>query len=322
MNRVAISPLLLVRLALSCLRPSGLAALLVSAIPLQASFAAERNLEQETATLMRANEQVSMLGTDLFGDSISTYSGALSFVQTDVSIPGNSMLPVSVTRRFLAVSEMKELSTGYGLFGDWELDLPRIEGIFSQRHGWVDAGGLTARCSDYGQPPSADANNPDDGSFSADEFFSGVHLYLPGQGGQELLQRNAASPVPSDGHAYPLTTLGRTLIRCVPNVAHGAGQGFEALTPDGTTYRFDWLLTRPARGLGKPRNSELPATGRAPGPIPNTSLNALLARVRAELRPTLVTDRFGHKVEYNWNTDVPEQLLSIVADDGRKLRDS
>ncbi len=294
-----------------------LGALLACVVPFHASLSAERNLEQETTTLTRANEQVSMLGTDLFGDSISTYNGALSFLQTDVSIPGNSSLPVSVSRRFLGVSEMETLGTSYGLFGDWDLDLPRIEGTFSLRDGWVVDAGLTARCTFYDKPRQVAANNPGDGSFYADEFFSGVHMYLPGRGSQELLRRNETSPVPNDGNAYPLTTLDRTLIRCLTNLPHG--EGFEALTPDGTRYRFDWLVNRPARGLGKPPHSGLPDLRRAPGPVPNVSVNALLSRVHAEMRPTLVTDRFGHTVQYNWNAAIPEQLLSIVADDGRTL---
>ena len=41
------------------------------------------------------------VGTDLFGDKVNLYTGRLEFVQTDVTLPGNSSLPVSVGRRLV-----------------------------------------------------------------------------------------------------------------------------------------------------------------------------------------------------------------------------
>ena len=41
---------------------------------------------------------VSAVGPEGFGDSVSLYNGALSFSVTDISVPGNSALPVALTR--------------------------------------------------------------------------------------------------------------------------------------------------------------------------------------------------------------------------------
>ena len=49
-------------------------------------------LYEEQGQLMRGSGKVTTLGPDLFGDEVSLYSGALSFRQTDINLPGNSCL--------------------------------------------------------------------------------------------------------------------------------------------------------------------------------------------------------------------------------------
>lgn len=53
---------------------------------------------QELGQLMRAPRAIAALGNDLLGDRVNLYSGSLEFVQTDVTLPGNSALPVSMGR--------------------------------------------------------------------------------------------------------------------------------------------------------------------------------------------------------------------------------
>lgn len=45
-----------------------------------------------------APDAITALGPDLFGDKLNLYNGSFSFEHTDISLPGNSALPVALTR--------------------------------------------------------------------------------------------------------------------------------------------------------------------------------------------------------------------------------
>lgn len=72
------------------------AVFLVQSIFFSPDLLAEATAYTEQAKLIRAPQAVTTLGANLFGDRVNLYTGALEFVQTDVTIPGNSSLPVSV----------------------------------------------------------------------------------------------------------------------------------------------------------------------------------------------------------------------------------
>ena len=55
---------------------------------------------EEYGKRLKASEEVSPLGPNLFGDNVSLSNGALSFSVTDVSLPGNSGLAVSLSRTY------------------------------------------------------------------------------------------------------------------------------------------------------------------------------------------------------------------------------
>lgn len=274
----------------AALRNAGvlLAALLV---PLLATAQTGLTVGQEYDKLIASRSSVTTLGADLFGDEVDLYTGALSFRQVDVSLPGNNGLEVAVGRRFTP----RQWFNRQGMFGDWDLDIPHLEGTFATA-GWITLGTPSnARCSQYGPPPSATGTQGN--VFSADEFWAGNFLVLPGRkGGGEILKARAGTPVPSDGQTYPLTTRDGVVFRCLPSVTgSGTGEGFEAVTPDGTRYRFDYISYRTARRVERD-------TG-------------YLNRREVWILPTLVTDRFGNTVTYTWGTS----SLTIAASDGRWL---
>ncbi len=220
----------------------------------------------EQGKLIRAPQAVTTLGADLFGDKVNLYTGRLEFIHNDVSLPGNSSLPVAVGRR---------LSTGHsgysgapsntgslvnGLFKEWELEIPHLHGVFANEFGWgkLDSSGQLSnqRCSNFGAPPEAvRAGRYKAIQFRAVEYWHGNSMYIPGIGDQEILKRNIAgnANVPADGIATPLVTKGLWAIRCLSSLAstdattvkNEAGEGFLAIAPDGTQYRFDWLVSRP-----------------------------------------------------------------------------
>lgn len=55
---------------------------------------------EELGNRLKASQEVSALGPNLFGDQVSLSNGALSFSVTDVSLPGNSALPVAFSRSY------------------------------------------------------------------------------------------------------------------------------------------------------------------------------------------------------------------------------
>jgi hypothetical protein len=265
---------------------------------------------------------VRALGPDLFGEEISSFTGGASFTQTDLSLPGNSSLPVAVTRR-LVVDGNKSPSTnadvnlwrGYA-FGEWDLDLPYLTGTYSQIEGWVvNTANPQARCSSpasYGEyrPKSVGIGIVHFDNYS---FWNGLQLNIPGAGEEQVLFRQAGGPLPepSTGSWTALTTKSHWRFGCLPSLQSGqAGEGFLALAPDGTRYWLDWLASyeeRPLRGSGYMPD--------CCGGAPHRQRAELVRRVY-RLYPTRVEDRFGNSVTYAWSGN---NLVSITASDGRAV---
>ncbi|MDP3086455.1 MAG: hypothetical protein Q8N44_22520, partial [Rubrivivax sp.] len=223
---------------------------LAAALGLVASTAA---LAQELSVyvlqgqLTRASQNITSLGAELMGDRVNLYTGALEFQHGDISLPGNSALPVALGRRHTVGRD----PIVQGEFGDWDLDVPHIRGVFPTARGWKTMNGSTARCSNYG--PQADFILSGTAFWYAEEFWQGNHMAIPGAGSQELLLRSYANTLmPSDGQNYPVVTRDNWQLRCLPSVANGPGEGFVALAPDGTQYRFDWMVTRTQPWLRDP----------------------------------------------------------------------
>jgi hypothetical protein len=280
------------------------------------------------------------LGADLFGDHVNFYTGSLEFTQTDVSLPGNDALPVAVGRHATTGS----FDANGRLFGGWDLEIAHLHGIFSSQ-GWVtgSTGALPRqRCSRFAKPPTVSGSAGTGGLWDGTEYWHGSFLYVPGTGDQELLRRSAGNPhVPADGAGepypyttYPIVTRNLWAIKCLPSLANdsstnkGLGEGFLAIAPDGTQYRFDWMVTRAAENLAKgtpapQRGVAASVTGgagadadvRAPSaPAPTANADGyVLTRKEVWILPTLLTDRYGNTVTYIYDAARPWQLKSIEA---------
>ncbi|WP_199899077.1 hypothetical protein, partial [Ideonella sp. B508-1] len=200
---------------------------------------------------------VKPLGPDLMGDSINGFTGGLEFHQSDFSLPGSNALPVGVGRyRATGAPTAYALS---GLFGDWDYEIPHLETIATSKEpNWYGAGVATNynRCSQFSAPPPTSVSMSGQiGTFYADSFWQGYKLVVPGQMEQALLARNpvvadqgSPNPIyPTSGSAskYPIVTKAFWQISCTSALDSGAGEGFEALSPDGVKYRFDHLVVRP-----------------------------------------------------------------------------
>src|SRR5688572_27498669 len=100
---------------------------------------------------IRATEMVTALSSGLFGDSVSLYNGSTEFAVTDIDIPGNSSLPVRLSRRFKV--EAKKEVVNLGGFGAWDIDVPYVYGTFPANTQWNEGSRPTDnRCSNNWLP--------------------------------------------------------------------------------------------------------------------------------------------------------------------------
>ncbi len=277
-----------------------LAALILFSLPSVYSHAQDVTAYEEQYKLIKAPRAATTLGPDLFGDSVNLYNGRLSFAQTDVSLRGNNALPVSVGRRIgVGASPWTQRA-----FGAWELDIPHLHGVFSARDLWT-ASPSGARCSSFNMPQGVSGFAGRAG-FEPLEFWQGSFMYIPGAGDQELLSRtDETAPSPGPKSVYPVVTSKFWFLSCLPALANGTGsprngEGFLALSPDGTKYYFDWMAEFPTSSL---KNAE-----------------GSLTRSEVWIMPSRVVDKFGNTVVYTYDSANRNRLLSIESlSDQRKI---
>lgn len=313
-------------------RAANLTAGLAAAAATSLAFAQQVNITDLQGQVKRAEDSVSVLGPDLMGDRVNLDNGTLEFWQTDTSLPGNNALPVELVRRHTAgrTTWIKRE------FGNWDLELPRISGNFATERGWVTLSNGTNRCSGYSAPPYVSKTVPGGGGggggplltsdpsatngrssatpsksqavaaantvveFNDIDYWQGIHIYVNGQtGGEVVLRHTSNTAKPSDGLSYPLVTKSGWQIRCTVSLQNAGGEGFVALAPDGTQYRFDWMVSK-----------NLPPLSKGGAKLPRSEIS---------IYATLVTDRFGNTVKYTFDAANGALLKSIVSSDGRTI---
>lgn len=317
-----------------------LATLLATSLPASAQV----TIPQEYEKTVQATQVVGALGTDLFGENISFYTGATSFTALDASLPGNNGLPMEIRRRFVVesrdLSDRNRLLTRDGGFADWELDLPHLHGVFAYGKGWQVDGTTTAarnlRClaGDTFPPEPPLVEGSPGGFWAAAEYWQGNHLHMPTGGDQEmLLIHTSTSPRPNDGKTYLWLTNNLWTFSCLSNTANGvAGDAFLATAPDGTRYWFNWFAKREVSIITKTVGAPIDMFARADSPSARQLLResagttaapvgsgSALMREEVHVFPTRVEDRFGNYITYTYDAEKPWRLLSMVASDGRAL---
>lgn len=252
---------------------------------------------------LKVSQSVGALDDELFGDSVSLPEGSLSFSATDIELPGNDGLRVAFSRKYSVYNRWQYPSPDFAL-GDWDLDVPNISGIFAPN--WTigtplinDADGR--RCSLDGMPTRSTI-----GDYSPQDFWHGNTLSIPGVVNSELLSLRQTDPMPSTGTTYRWTTSDRVVrVSCLSSVQNTTGEGFLAITADGTKYWFDWMAQYGEPNLGQPGPSHPP----------------IWMRKKNVLYATKVQDRFGNTVTYtyanSWNARA--KLTAITGSDGRQI---
>ncbi|HEX7801988.1 MAG TPA: RHS repeat-associated core domain-containing protein [Pseudoxanthomonas sp.] len=251
---------------------------------------------------LKASQSVTPLGPDFAGDQVSLSNGALSFAATDVSLPGNDGLSVAFARSF-DVKNRKQYGS-QEMLADWTVEVPQISGVFPGD--WVVQGATPGnRCSSPGSPPIPP------GGFLLRDFWQGLTMNLPGGGGGDMLVSSAAT-VPTSGGPYPWTVdNGMTHVSCLSSILNGTGQGYLAITADGTRYWFNWMA----------RYNEPGMRGRSNWDVIGAGTYTVVPRYRNVLYATRVEDRFGNWVAYTYTnaSNQPGKLTRIEAGDGRVL---
>ena len=172
-------------------------------------------------------------------------TGALSFTQIDVSLPGNSDLPVQIGRR---LSRNHVSNANKGGFGDWVPTIPSISYSYLRIRKSQDGRNrnlCTDRISYFAQVPNPLFNGAGDGFLNPPanapvykhEYNSGLDLNV---GGQRI---RASRYVPGDPEFTSQLNItyaneSKWFYRCIDD-----GAGFIALAPNGRKYTFNKHVT-------------------------------------------------------------------------------
>ncbi|MEQ1513210.1 MAG: RHS repeat-associated core domain-containing protein [Lysobacteraceae bacterium] len=314
-----------------------------------------RTASEEYDDIIKGTQTITALGPDLFGEAVNLKDGATSFSATDVSIPTNSGLPLSIGRH-LGINSRD--ADGYvnpvadgELFGNWKLDVPVMSGTFDERTGWISGSAASpqSRCSIVAAPPSVRSVFTQWNIFYySEDYWRGTTVHIPGKGSYPLLGLLSGRTLPSDGKTYRWTTKDNWMVSCIP-LKNGAGEGFLVTLPDGTRYSFDWMSSRRAAALKDTHcdniylgyevrgvdmrhlTSEqiendllmhrLDGGGSISGGGQASVCNTQIVVNRREyfLHATRVEDRHGNHIAYNYDPANPRRLLSVTSNDGGSI---
>ncbi|WP_196141160.1 RHS repeat domain-containing protein [Aliikangiella sp. G2MR2-5] len=234
----------------------------------------------EVINRLKVNDEITVDTTDSLGETIDLYTGSLSFYHTDISIPGNSGLPVSLGRKFHGADFYDRNSRD---FGDWGLNIPSISTTLPQSRGWK-----SNRCSGGLNPGPIMSNGS---VYEAHEYWNGVQLNLPDGSSQKIVEHSSNS-FPNVPSGTELITKQLWTIQCIGSTS----EGFVARSPSGVKYTFNKLVSAPAPGVYKdfkmmPRNVYF-------------------------MLVTQIEDLWGNKVTYKYDGN---KLVSITSNDGRSI---
>ncbi|KFZ27786.1 hypothetical protein IDAT_12800 [Pseudidiomarina atlantica] len=261
-----------------------------------------KNMVELALSRMKVNEQITPETTGLFGDRVDLNTGSISFQNVDVSLIGNSRIPVEIRRTYRGSRNNRGNNSG---FGDWTLDIPSITtttleyrpGLLSHKPGCV--GELS--------PSYVDTQFATVGPV---QYWSGDFLDIPGVVNQRLLQGDASAP---SRYADNWD------ISCIP----GNFNGFIARSPDGVTYTFDVDTLTPKSLIAVAQEADILD--------PNYAVIELLRTYTLNIQVSRIEDRFGNWVKYNYApSTVPtgtssglqayfNKLTSIESSDGRRI---
>ncbi len=245
----------------------------------------------------------------------------------DVSIPGNSELPVEIRRR-------RNPSQSYNNeFADWQLVAPTVstkimEYEFNNGNRWGKK-----RCSDpliASIPISLGAkaylNNEAQGS-PPQQYSDGVLLDVPGRASGQLLDKTVTAAWPA---AAKKVTASGWYFTCILNIDGNGTEGFYGYAPNGERYRFDikrsrnaitktdaWYITHDSLGANVTYSNE-PVYYDVLAASEVTDVNGNWVRYvyDSEKMLTRVHSNDGRQIDLTYTTTTPYRITTVVAHPG------
>jgi hypothetical protein len=296
--------------------PASISLLITSCLAASSAIGADVPPEQQyKAYLTKAQ---TLFPVSEFGDQISLRDGSLAFKNVDIEVPG-----VGPTIRLVRTARIEDGAWNFpsttNAIGEWEFELPRIKTVTadpspflrgqplepSSPIGWQTGGSnKDARCSTFGPPPDVTYETSTI-EFPSTKWWFGYQL-VDSEGNEQTLFHRSTAVV---NQSYKIGTSSNWIVGCLPQTANGApGEGFLAIAPDGTKYRFDYLAYYGYDGLSLEFEHMPPK---------DYTLVYTLPRRYAAMLVTQIEDRFGNTVIYNYSDG---KLTGIDASDGRRIR--
>lgn len=249
--------------------------------------------------LFNLEHEITPYTSKLFGERIGLSTGSISFTHTDVSITGDSKLPVDITRIFVGADSIDSNTRD---FGSWGINLPHIrsnimtlDGEMNFKGSWGSGIACSGTLGDGGNwAPYVDSNLlPERGQST----WNGDNISIPGYESQKILSK-------IENSRERRTTNQQWKISCI--TAADGYEGFLVTTTDGTKYTFSKLR------LVKGKKFRVNTT--------YTRFNKKSPSFRtyhAFMLPTRVEDKFGNTVIYSYGKQ--SRLENIKASDGREI---
>lgn len=232
-----------------------------------------------------AEERLEVFGDGFLGDSIDPHTGSLSFSHTDIELPGNSSLSVSLRRQRTSGMQYRD---GVDVeFGDWSMQVPRISVTSLDLRPWV-GNRCSSSTSEILRPYSTKHNY-----MNARDYSNGIQVEIPGQGSQQLLDDNGSQIWPSSAKKV---TKANWYFTCISS--SDGGQGFLGHAPNGDVYRFNHAYIVDAPRMGFIRANPL-------------ERNVYI------IAATEVKDKYGNWVKYQY--DSLNRLKKIYSNDNRVI---
>lgn len=235
------------------------------------------------------------------GDNYDPTTGLVTFAVTDISIPGNSSIPVELSR-WIPSDDLRTFSLG----GGWYWDIPVIKANYMDLNPHISTGGMGMitmspggwyggkNCSQTFSEQVLVSNRELTHFVESWFYWEGKQLHIPGKTTEKFLEANETTPFVSN---VQVTKSNYKVIECI-QLANNQ-EGFVVKGPDGTIYKF-----------GKVKSYY---TGAA-SPVSHSPLTTFTKLIMV----TEIKDRFGNTVTYEYNG--PEgELSAIVGSDGRRI---
>lgn len=253
---------------------------------------------EEFSRRINSLHQIQPLGDDTFGDEISLYDGSTTLNVTDITIAGNSDIPVALSRTW----NPQNHGLSQQVVADWVIDVPNLNGMFIPSRGWPEQ-----RCTQAAPPPGVTSSSPPNYLVLPSwQFWTGNQLNLSGSGNDMMLSMTSdpklKKPLQSLGASSPWTTKSGWYFGCLASLQRGAGEGFVGYAPDGKRYTFDWMVQDSQRAMAKRGRQQ--------------DFFFIVPRALIRIYATKVEDRFGNWVRYEWSGD---RLQRIYSNDGREI---